>query len=62
MEHKCVKEEIIDIVREDVREIKGDVKLLVAESNKRIGVIYVVSFISSVLVALATSYISSGRI
>ncbi len=52
MKHECSKEEIIDIVREDVKEIKGDVKTLLASKNKIEGVTFTMMFLISSAVAL----------
>jgi len=52
MTHECKKEEVIEIVREDVREIKADVKTLLASKNKMDGGLLVIMFLISSAVAL----------
>lgn len=52
MTHECKKEEIIDIIQSDVKEIKMDVKLLLADKYKMQGVSITIIFIISSAVAV----------
>ena len=52
MPHECKKEEVIDIIRDDIKEVKGDVKTLLASKNKIEGVSLTIMFIVSTVVAI----------
>lgn len=52
MTHECSKKEVINIIRDDVKEIKSDLKIVLASKNKMDGGLLVVVFIISSAVAL----------
>jgi hypothetical protein len=47
-----MNDQIHEWIKDELKEIKSDVKLLLAERNQRIGVGIVVSFIISLIVTL----------
>lgn len=56
-DHSCDKEVAIDMMREDLREIKSDVKLLLAERNRRDGIMYIVSGVIAMIVSLGSKFL-----
>lgn len=49
--------ELIDFIREDLKELKADVKLLLADKNKRLGIQITTSFLFSLVFALIMAFI-----
>lgn len=49
--------QVVDLILEDLRELKADVKLLLADRNKRIGTQIVISAIFSVIFGLIIALI-----
>ena len=50
-------EKIFDLIVSDLRELKADVKLLLADKNKRLGINLASSFLFSLIFALIIAYI-----
>jgi hypothetical protein len=58
MTHDCSKKEVIEIMREDVKEIKGDVKTLLSSKYKIDGSILTMQFVISIGVTLIAAWFS----
>jgi hypothetical protein len=52
MNHPCERQEVIDIMKDDLKEVKHDVKLLLADKYKMQGVSITIIFVISSAVAL----------
>ena len=52
MNQPCQKTEVIDMIREDVKDIRSDVKLLLADKYKAKGISMVIMFVISSAVAI----------
>ena len=56
LEHECTKEELLEIFSSDLKEIKADVKTLLADNNKKKGIIAVFSIIKTLSVAVISVF------
>ena len=57
IKHDCNKTEVIEMIKDDVSEIKGDVKTLLQAQWKADGRSTVIGFIVSTVVSLAIGYV-----